>query len=127
MFYVEGLGERLRTMVKTSYLEPMTLVDWQARASQFDKVYQQQAYALDATGQLVQQIATPAMKQLMNSGGNEPFDIGKLSLEEQTRRKTLGLCLQCGKPGHFAKYCRNKPFNPPPRSGGQQQAIPGPL
>ena len=32
----------------------------------------------------------------------------KLSLEEKERRRKLGLCLYCGKPGHIAINCSLK-------------------
>ena len=33
----------------------------------------------------------------------------RLSTEEKNRRRSLGLCLYCARPGHVIKNCPNKP------------------
>jgi hypothetical protein len=67
-----------------------------------------------------------------SSLGSDPYygpgrmDLGttrKLTEQERAHRKTLNLCMRCGKPGHYARDCKPGPRNSgPPRPTGPPQA-----
>uniref|UniRef100_A0A8C5MEV2 Gypsy retrotransposon integrase-like protein 1 n=1 Tax=Leptobrachium leishanense TaxID=445787 RepID=A0A8C5MEV2_9ANUR len=57
--------------------------------------------------------ASPSLLPVLPAPGHEPMQInstrGPLTDNERTRRRSLGLCMYCGRAGHQLRECREKP------------------
>jgi len=81
--------------VKHYHLKPTTYDSWKEIVREADHVLNQVHYEVAA-------FETQWQGSTTDKGSN-PVNINRLSLQKQQWQWQNGLCLKCGKPGHYAK------------------------
>lgn len=126
-YYMNALNGWLQEKIMGLDTLPTTLTTWQHKAVEFDTHRANIAHLLgkstfaqperrnwwsNAIG-CTTAAQAPAARQYHHDPN--AMDVDAISTNEQTRRRALGLCYNCGKKGHVSRNCPDKKDRLPPK------------